>query len=173
MCPVCGNPLGLGKATGSGGRRKLKTCGRKSCAYELKARSTRGNEYGDRGGGPRRTTTVSYSAVHARARRDLRDVEECSLADDTCNGRLEVALKRDLPPEQLATSCERHGFSLYYTGVDSGAGYRKLCRSHHAREGSLIRAWALVSSALEGRDVVSVDELRSELLVAFFGEDIV
>lgn len=70
---------------------------------------------------------AGYSAVHLRARKVL--PLACALADDTCKGRLEVALRHGSLPES------RRRFSAvkdlwYSTSTDD---YWRLCRSHHVR----------------------------------------
>lgn len=66
---------------------------------------------------------VGYSGIHKRARAAL--PAECALADNTCNGRLEVALRRD------AEGPLRHDKrGLYSSSLDD---YFRLCRSHHNR----------------------------------------
>lgn len=130
-CPVCFSFRV--RPSKSYRRNGLATCGSRACSYELKARKTRGNVYGDRGGGPPATTDAKYSAVHARARRALRGTP-CAMADETCAGRLEAALRPDAPAHLL-----RHDGDggMYYFGLDVLEGYRNLCRSHHGREGAL------------------------------------
>lgn len=166
MCPICGQPRIKSNW------RLLKTCGKKPCVYELSASQTRGNKYGNRGGGPGRSTgQVTYSAVHTRARRAISKETGCALLDGTCDGRLELALRPGLPAVSIAFSKD-HRNAPYYTGLDTENAYRYLCRSHHSREGGLVRAWALVDGVLTGRDAPWVGELRRELLEAFFGEDV-
>lgn len=126
-CPVCDRP------TIRRGRRALLTCGAAPCSTELRARRVRGNAYGNRGGGPGRSATANYRAVHARARRAFRG-KPCDLADGTCRGRIEMALRDGLPAELLRTSPTG---SVYYGGLQTEEGYRPLCRSHHSREGGL------------------------------------
>jgi hypothetical protein len=120
----------------------LKTCGNPSCSYELRARATRGNIYGNRGGGPARKLIVQYTGAHKRARMVLKD-DPCALSDESCRGRLEVALRADAPKERVFLD-ERRGI-FYYSGPDQREGYRRLCRSHHAREGSATQVIARIT----------------------------
>lgn len=71
---------------------------------------------------------ASYNTIHNRARAAL--PKECAHADDTCAGILEVAFRRDLPPEHVRTSPRGHD---YYVGPRVEDGYLRLCRSHHRR----------------------------------------
>jgi hypothetical protein len=58
----------------------------------------------------------------------------CELADETCQGRIEMALRVDVPPQLLRLSPEG---APYYAGFNTEDAYRPLCRSHHGREGAL------------------------------------
>lgn len=149
-CPVCSDPCGI-----SVGRpaRWLYTCGRPGCVGETRARKTRGNIYGNTGGGPARTPNPSYGAIHARARRTIG--QSCALADATCSGRIEAALRADVPRELITWSPR----GPYYAGLNTEDAYRPLCRSHHAREGTL-RAAAERSPAVAG--AVARDRLAVE-----------
>jgi hypothetical protein len=147
-CPVCIQPRvrRFGK--------QLPTCGGAECAIELRARQVRGNEYGNRGGGPPATEAARYSAVHARARRALKGMP-CALKDGSCAGRLEVALRPDVRADQLRADPGDDRF--YFFGLNVADGYRNLCRSHHAREGGLqaaVRRDKAVASA------VAIERLR-------------
>jgi hypothetical protein len=66
---------------------------------------------------------VGYSGIHKRARAVL--PRECANADQTCLGRLEVALRSDAtgPLRQ-----DKRGW--YSASIDD---YFRLCRSHHNR----------------------------------------
>lgn len=138
-CPICGKPRRKKLSRQKG---YLVTCGDPQCAYEARAQKTRGNIYGDTGGGPARKMVVGYTGAHNRARKDL-PKGDCSLADETCKGRLEAALRPDAPREHLYQD-EKTG-SMYYSGPDSSEGYRYLCRSHHVREGAAIQVIARIS----------------------------
>lgn len=70
---------------------------------------------------------VRYSGVHYRANLDNPLI--CALADGTCKGLLEMALRHDAQPA-LMRHDDRRG--LYYVG-DPQDGYLCLCRSHHRR----------------------------------------
>lgn len=129
-CPVCFQPRVRRE------RGELATCGDPACSYELRARKLRGNVYGDTGGGPEPSEEITYNAAHSRARKQLRG-QGCAEADDTCSGRLEAALRPDLPAEFLRVT---DAGVTYYSGLDATIGYRNLCRSHHAREGQLMSA---------------------------------
>ena len=129
-CPVCFQPRVRRE------RGELGTCGEPSCSFELRARKLRGNVYGDRGGGPQPSEEITYNSAHNRARKQLRG-QGCAEADDTCSGRLEAALRPDLPAELLRAT---EAGVVYYSGLDATIGYRNLCRSHHAREGQLMSA---------------------------------
>lgn len=127
-CPVCFQPRVRRE------RGELGTCGDPACSYELRARKLRGNVYGDTGGGPEPSEEITYNAAHNRARKQLRG-QGCAEADDTCSGRLEAALRPDMPAELLRAT---EAGVVYYSGLDATIGYRNLCRSHHAREGQLM-----------------------------------
>ena len=73
---------------------------------------------------------VSYQVAHLRARKTLLP-KACSQADETCKGRLEVALRKDAPPGMLRVDGESG--CRYYSGDNSLSGYMWLCRSHHSR----------------------------------------
>lgn len=144
MCPVCGEPAIRRR------RRVLLTCGKRECATELRARSVRGSSYS--GGRPPRRPDASYNAVHYRARRALVG-QPCALADESCAGRIEVALRADAPSALLARDPEGR---TYYTGLDTEIAYRPLCRSHHAREGALRAAAArapVIAAAVRATDL--------------------
>lgn len=66
---------------------------------------------------------VGYSGIHKRARAVL--PMECSLADDSCRGHLEVALRHD-----ARGPIRVDGRGPYSPLVDD---YWRLCRSHHNR----------------------------------------
>ena len=66
---------------------------------------------------------VGYSGIHKRARAAL--PQECSLADATCRGRLEVALMHDAVGPLRE---DRRG--VYSPRLED---YWRLCRSHHNR----------------------------------------
>ena len=70
---------------------------------------------------------VSYNGAHNRARLVL--PVACEHADDSCKGRLEVALRRDAPAGGVRVSRRGH---RYYVG-DARDGYMRLCISHHRR----------------------------------------
>lgn len=129
-CPVC-----LSYRVRRSGRELL-TCGSPACSYELRGRKLRGNVYGDTGGSPEPSEEITYNAAHHRARKQLRG-QGCAEADATCSGRLEAALRPDLPAELLRAT---EAGVVYYSGLDATIGYRNLCRSHHAREGQLMSA---------------------------------
>ncbi|WP_333743533.1 HIT family protein [Streptomyces ardesiacus] len=129
-CPVCFQPRVRRE------RGDLNTCGDPVCSYELRARKLRGNVYGDTGGGPEPSEEIRYNSAHHRARKQLRG-QGCAEADGTCSGRLEAALRPDLPMDLLRTT---EAGVAYYSGLDATIGYRNLCRSHHAREGQLMSA---------------------------------
>lgn len=124
-CPVCG----ASRIRRHG--RALLTCGDRACGYELRGRRTRGNVYGDTGGGPIPSTDVSYGAVHTRARLALRGLP-CAMADDTCSGRLEASLREDAPKEWLRVDPDTG--RKFFSGLDARDGYQRLCASHHRRE---------------------------------------
>src|ERR1051326_7188677 len=124
-CPACGAPQARR------GARVLLTCGSRTCSYELRARRTRGNKYGDTGGGPKPRTDATYGAVHTRARRALRG-EPCALADHTCRGRIEASLREDAPQEWLRVDPDTG--RPYFSGLAVTDGYQNLCASHHRRE---------------------------------------
>lgn len=147
-CPVCTRP----RVRRSG--KQLLTCGGTGCAIELRARRVRGNEYGNRGGGPSATEAARYSAVHARARRALKGMP-CALEDDSCAGRMEVALRPNIHADQLRT--DPGDGRLYFFGLNVTDGYRNLCRSHHAREGGL---QAAVRRDKAVANAVAIERLR-------------
>lgn len=68
---------------------------------------------------------VQYGGVHKRARAALPN--ECALADATCRGHLEVALKHDAVGPLRE---DVRGRGLYSPRVED---YWRLCRSHHNR----------------------------------------
>jgi hypothetical protein len=70
---------------------------------------------------------VNYPNAHRAPRSALPEV--CSHADDTCYGRLECALRKDAPVNQIQT--DDYG-RRYFTG-DPLIGYIRLCKSHHIR----------------------------------------
>lgn len=135
-CIACGAP-----SVRRGGRQ-LKSCGSLPCSTEIRARALRGKIYGDRGGGPVATTNVQYNGAHNRARKQLKD-EPCALKDASCLGRSEVALRPGLPETMVSVDSEGR---KYYAGLESSVGYRRLCRSHHGREGALFSLLARLSS---------------------------
>jgi hypothetical protein len=67
---------------------------------------------------------VGYTGVHKRAYKVL--PERCELADKTCRGQLEVALRPD-----AAGPFREDPRGPYSPRVED---YRRLCRSHHNRE---------------------------------------
>jgi hypothetical protein len=69
---------------------------------------------------------AGYVSIHKRHRRALPLV--CASLDATCRGKLEVALKHDLPPERLRVD-PRSGCSFSANPAD----YMRLCHSHHMR----------------------------------------
>jgi hypothetical protein len=74
---------------------------------------------------------VGYSGIHKRARAVL--PAECSHADDTCKGYLEVALR----PDAVGPFREdKRG--IYSPQIED---YRMLCRSHHNREHGRVPPW--------------------------------
>jgi hypothetical protein len=148
-CPACGEP----RVRRHG--RALMTCGKTMCGYEMRARRLRGNVYGNRGGGPRRRAAPTYGAIHVRARRAFVGMP-CALADNSCAGRIEMALRVDIPTRLLTTSPEG---SPYYPGFNTEDAYRPLCRSHHAREGALRTAAQRSPAVAAG---VIHDRLRAE-----------
>lgn len=144
MCPICEQPR-----IRRGGRGLL-TCGSSECATALRALRTRGRTY-DRADYPdwpsrARTPNATYGAVHSRARRIFKGQGCVKVADGTCKGRIEVALRADIPQEALRREPERN--VLYYGGLDTENAYRPLCRSHHSREGALRTALLLVEKVL-------------------------
>lgn len=153
-CPVCFRPRV--RRNRKRARVGLRTCGRPACAYEYRARQTRGNVYGYRGGGPSRTTGAGYTAVHARTRRHFRG-HPCAEADKTCSGRIEVALRPSVPRSELRE--DPLTGSLFHPGLDPEYAYRPLCRSHHAREGALSATLRRYPAL---RDALIADKLRSE-----------
>jgi len=70
---------------------------------------------------------VSYSGVHYRAALVL--PTSCAYADDSCKGRLEIALRHDASAELIRDDDQR---GWYYVG-DPLDGYMRLCCSHHRR----------------------------------------
>jgi hypothetical protein len=72
--------------------------------------------------------SISYNGAHNRARLTLPTY--CNLADETCKGPLEVALRHDVPVERTRISPRGH---RYFFGENSTDGYQRLCRSHHRR----------------------------------------
>lgn len=68
---------------------------------------------------------VGYSGIHKRARAVL--PQACALEDETCMGKLEVALRREaVGPFRWDT----RGRGRYSPRVED---YWRLCRSHHNR----------------------------------------
>jgi hypothetical protein len=108
----------------------------------MRARKIRGRPW--LGGKAPRVENASYSAVHARARSTFRG-QRCALADNSCKGRIEVALRVDVFADLLVTGPS----GPYYAGLNTEDAYRPLCRSHHGREGAL-RAAADRSAAIAG-----------------------
>jgi hypothetical protein len=75
---------------------------------------------------------ITLSAAHYRARKVLPN--SCTLADETCKGRLEVALRKDAPPGMLRVESGLR----YFIGDEPLDGYIRLCTSHHRRyDGSM------------------------------------
>ena len=68
-------------------------------------------------------SNVGYSGVHKRARAAL--PLTCSLADDTCCGKFEVALRKDAMGPLRS---DKRG--VYSPNLED---YWRLCRSHHNR----------------------------------------
>lgn len=145
-CPVC-----LGFRVRRSGRALL-TCGSRHCAYELRTRPKRGGPY--YGGRPAPSENIRYNSAHARARKQLQG-RPCAEADETCSGRLEAALRPDMPTEMLRYADDG---TPYYSGLDATLGYRNLCRSHHAREGALV---ATLSRHPYLRDAFRLEQVRA------------
>lgn len=68
---------------------------------------------------------VGYGGIHKRARAGL--PLECALADDTCRGRLEVALRHEATGPLRR---DNQGRGWYSPVLED---YWRLCRSHHNR----------------------------------------
>jgi hypothetical protein len=68
---------------------------------------------------------VGWHAVHLRLRKTL--PAECSLADDTCKGRLEVSFRRHDTPPEFWIDDPKGPYSV------NPNHYWRLCRSHHVR----------------------------------------
>jgi hypothetical protein len=81
----------------------------------------------------------TYNSTHKRHRRTLAPLTSCSMPDDTCSGRLEVALRHDAPIERLlgTTDDRRRFFSL------DVADYLVLCANHHRRYDTEMRMKAV------------------------------
>jgi len=71
---------------------------------------------------------IGYSGVHYRANLVL--PLECSHADGSCRGKLDIAFRHDVPPALVRIDIHRG--RRYYIG-DPREGYMRLCRSHHRR----------------------------------------
>jgi hypothetical protein len=67
----------------------------------------------------------TYAAVHGRMNKILPKV--CAMADETCKGRLEVALRYH---GDIEVEGSREDGALFSVRVED---YWRLCRSHHAR----------------------------------------
>lgn len=80
-------------------------------------------------GPPSISPEPSITLVHSRASDVLPWF--CAMADKTCNGKMDVALRRDAPEGLIRRSHSQQG-RRYFIG-DPLVGYFRLCRSHHRR----------------------------------------